>query len=231
MTRDLRSLGALAVLGDDLRRQIYAAVRREGRALTRDEVAAALGISRRLAAFHLDKLLEQGLLRAYYARPPGRSGPGAGRSAKYYQPSDLEIQVSIPERRYDLAGKVLLDALAGQAPDESGSEAARRVARERGLALGRSVRRERALSSRGAERGLDAALDVLARLGFEPVPGSPGEIVLGNCPFHELAEHARDLVCGMNREFIGGLVRGLEIDGVQVSLEPVPGFCCVRLRG
>src|SRR5512134_481393 len=105
-----RDATAVAALEDDLRRRMYLFVRGLRRPASREEVAHALGVSRKLAAFHLDKLVERGLLVATYARPPGRGGRGAGRSAKYYEPSDREFEISIPERNYDVIGTVLLRA-------------------------------------------------------------------------------------------------------------------------
>ncbi|MGH2674820.1 MAG: helix-turn-helix transcriptional regulator, partial [Actinomycetota bacterium] len=188
----------MAVLEDELRRRIYLLVRRAGRALSREEVAGEAGISRRLAAFHLDKLVERGLLRSHYARPPGRSGPGAGRSAKYYEPSDLEVDVSIPERRYDLAGHLLLRAIRSESPGEPAPAAALRVAREAGLEIGQQARQDRRLGRPGAERALATATAILEDHGFEPYRPGPDEVALRNCPFHSLAREAPELVCRMN---------------------------------
>jgi predicted ArsR family transcriptional regulator len=221
---------AVAVLEDELRRRIYLLVRRAGTALTREEVAAEAGISRRLAAFHLDKLVERGLLRSHYARPPGRSGPGAGRSAKYYEPSDLEVDVSIPERRYDLAGHLLLRAVRSESPGEPAPAAALRVAREAGLEIGQRVREERRLGRAGAERALSAVTGILEDHGFEPYRRRQGEIALRNCPFHSLAQEAPELVCRMNQAFNDGLLRGLGNQTVEALLECDPGNCCVTLR-
>ncbi|MDP8960713.1 MAG: helix-turn-helix domain-containing protein, partial [Actinomycetota bacterium] len=80
-------LGLLNVLGDHTRWHIYQQVRRAGRPLSRQEIAERVGVPPRLATFHLERLLEAGMLTAHYARPPGRSGPGAGRTAKYYAPT------------------------------------------------------------------------------------------------------------------------------------------------
>lgn len=220
----------VAVLEDELRRQIYLLVRRAGRPLTREEVAAEAGISRRLAAFHLDKLVERGLLRYHYARPPGRSGPGAGRTAKYYEPSDLEIDVSIPERRYDLVGRLLLRAIRTGSPGEPAPATAFRVAREAGLEIGRQVREDERLGRLGAERALSAAAGILEDHGFEPYRRGPHEVALRNCPFHSLAREAPELVCRMNQAFIDGLLRGLGNDTVEALLESEPGDCCVTLR-
>lgn len=189
-----------------------------------------VGISRRLAAFHLDKLLAKGLLKAHYARPPGRSGPGAGRSAKFYEPSDLEVGVSIPGRRYDLAGSLLARALKTQSPGEPPTRAACRVAREKGVEVGEHVRRENRLRPPGPERALSIAEKVLEDLGFEPYRDEPGVVALRNCPFHALAQEAPELVCEMNRSFIDGMLRGMGNENVQAVLACKPGDCCVSLR-
>jgi predicted ArsR family transcriptional regulator len=229
MDRVERDVGRLAVLGDELRRRMYLYVRSHPGPLSRDDVAKAVGVSRKLAAFHLDKLADQGLLTFRYQRPAGRSGPGAGRPAKVYEPSDLEVEVSIPARRYDLVGTMLVDAIETGSPGESLREHALEVAGQAGRRLGEEVRRSRRLRPPGPERALTVAEEVLAEHGFEPVRDG-GEIRLRNCPFRALASHAPDLVCGLNRAFIAGLVRGLGNETVDVALEGAPGRCCVVLR-
>lgn len=231
MEADLsKSIAPLAALEDELPRRIYLFIRRTRRPVSREEVATEVGISRRLAAFHLERLLEHGLLKATYARPPGRSGPGAGRSAKYYGPSDIQVEVSIPGRRYDLAGQLLLGALKGQKPGESPTKAARRAAREKGNELGREARRDRALRPPGPERTLRVASEVLGDLGFEPYEDEPGVLALKNCPFHTLAQDAPDLMCDMNQAFIDGFLRGLGNETVESVLACKAGDCCVTLR-
>src|SRR5262245_25059332 len=165
VARDAAAVGALE---DDLRRRMYLEIREQRRPLTREEVATAVGVSRKLAAFHLDKLVERGLLVATYARPPGRSGPGAGRSAKYYQPSNREFEVSIPERSYDLMASILAESIERQTPGEEARATAQRVARERGERLGRAERERRSLPPPGAERAMSVARDVLSDCGYEP---------------------------------------------------------------
>jgi predicted ArsR family transcriptional regulator len=137
LRRDADALGALE---DELRRNLYLFVRSQGRPVNRDEAAAAAGISRKLAAFHLDKLVDRGLLTTSFARPPGRGGRGAGRTAKYYEPSDITIDVTIPERRYDVLSSLLVRALRARSGDETGEDAARRVAEETGVEIGRAER-------------------------------------------------------------------------------------------
>jgi predicted ArsR family transcriptional regulator len=227
LRRDAEALGALE---DDLRRRLYVFVRSQGRPVNRDEVASAAGVSRKLAAFHLDKLVDRGLLTHSYARPPGRGGRGAGRSAKYYEPSDRQIDVTIPERRYDLMGSVLLRALRSRKENETGEDAARRVAGDEGLEIGRAERKRLGIPPPGPERAMAVATQILEETGFEPYRDDRGCVRLRSCPFHELAEQGRDLVCDMNERLVEGIVRGLGNETLGVVLDPVPGECCVRLE-
>lgn len=227
LRRDAEALGALE---DGLRRKLYVFVRAQGRPISRDEAATAVGISRKLAAFHLDKLVDRGLLTHSYARPPGRGGRGAGRSAKYYEPSDRQIDVTIPERRYDLLGSVFLRALRSQRQGEVGEDAARRAARETGLEIGRAERKRLGIPSPGPERAMAVTTQILEETGYEPYRDDRGCVRLRSCPFHELANQERELVCHMNERLIEGIVRGLGNETLDVVLQPVPGECCVRLE-
>jgi predicted ArsR family transcriptional regulator len=224
-----KGAGAIAALEDDLRRRMYVFIRGQGRPVSRDEASEEVGISRKLAAFHLDKLVERGLLTAHYARLPGRGGRGAGRSSKLYEPSGLEIDVSIPERRYDIVGEIMVAALLEDSK-EPPRETARRIACDKGHAIGEEVKAELRLRPPGSERALAVAEEILARYGYEPYRVGDDTISLRNCPFHNLSQRAPELVCGMNREFIDGFLRGLGNDSVEAALVPTPGECCVKLR-
>ena len=220
-------VAAVALLGDPVRARLYRLVRRSPRPVTRDEAAEQAGISRKLAAFHLDKLVDGGLLRAGYAAPPGRPRR-RGRSPKVYEPTEVEVQVTIPERRYDMLGGILIEAAAreGRPPLQAVLDAARATGRE----LGEQVRRERRLGRLSPERALAAAADALDALGFEPRAAGDGRVTLANCLFRALAERRPELVCGINHALIEGLVEGLGGRGVSAALAPTPGACCVELR-
>lgn len=214
----------VAVLANRLRRELYVYVRARQRPVSRDEAAEQAGISPRLAAFHLDRLVRARLLQASYARKPGRSGPGAGRSSKFYQPSDLEIDLSIPERRYDLLAQVLVAALDEQpAPPR---EAATRVAYETGQLLGKQASKH----PDPRDRALDTASEVLACYGFEPYSDGTGTLAMANCPFHALARRSPELVCHINHGLISGILDGLGAHAAHAVREPTPGRCCVRLH-
>ena len=198
--------------------------------MTRDVAAEAAGISRSLAAFHLDKLVDRGLLKFEYARPEGRSGPGAGRPSKVYEPSDVEVEVSIPERHYDVIGKLLVDSILAEPGQKARVGAAAKVAAGEGLRIGEQIRAENRIRPPGTERALATAADILRDRGYEPYPTEDGSLRLRSCPYHVVARHAPELVCGMNRAFIEGIIRGIGNQSLEVALEPTPGQCCVVLR-
>ena len=227
--RDAR-VAEIAALDQPVRSDVYEFLVRRDDWVTRDEAADAVGVPRAVVAFHLDKLVEAGLLEVRFERPPGRTGPGAGRPAKKYRRAEREVAVSLPDRRYDLAGELLADAVAESATSGRPVEAALHdVARETGRRMGDGIRAE-AGGSRSAAATRRAAISALERLGY--VPRAQGrEVVLGNCPFHALAERHRGLVCGMNLDLLSGLAEGLGAEErLRPRLEPEDGFCCVRLK-
>ncbi|MGZ4649472.1 MAG: helix-turn-helix transcriptional regulator [Kineosporiaceae bacterium] len=219
---------AVAALADGGRRELYAFARRQDRPITRDEAAAHLGISRKLAAFHLDKLVAAGLLVTQPGLPPGRGR--IGRPPKTYRPSDAEIEVSVPARRYDLAAQILLDAvITADATGSRAVDAALRSARRYGRGLGEAARSRVRGGPIGPERTLSLVERVAGETGFEPVRPQPRLLRLRNCPFSRLAESSRELVCGMNLELLRGVVDGIG-GSVAVELAPEAGACCVQLR-
>lgn len=226
--KDLNAkIGQLTLLKDRLRRSMYLFARRNPTGVTREEVARELGVSRRLAAFHLDKLADEGLVEFHYARPPGRSGPGAGRPAKVYRPIDPEIEVSLPERRYDLMGALLTDSIAGGTAQQT--DEAKSVAYRKGFELGQDVKKQQRLRPPGAERAISIATKLLGEYGFEPREND-GELSLMNCPFYALSQRSPELVCALNHSFLEGIVRGLGNQTLDVALMPAKGQCCVRIR-
>lgn len=220
-----RAADALGSLVDPVRREMYRFVRTGGRPVSRDEVAQATGTSRKLAAFHLDKLVERGLLRATFGRSEHRTG---GRPPKLYELSGVEVELSLPGRRYDLLGEILVAAVEVGGPEVI--EATLSVARERGRQLGAEIKARTRLRPPGPERALAIARAALGEQGFEPVACRPGEVALANCPFRAVADTAPQVVCRLNQGFIEGLFQGLEARKVNVELDPGAGGCCVVLR-
>ncbi|MCX4703944.1 helix-turn-helix domain-containing protein [Streptomyces sp. NBC_01352] len=209
-------LSAIAALDEPTRRRLYDHVVRQSGPVGRDEAAAALGLARQTAAFHLDRLADESLLDVVYERRSGRTGPGAGRPAKLYRRSAKQIAVSLPDRRYELAGRLLAQAVEESgATGEPVTEVLHRKAEELGTHLG----------------GQNSArlVDLLERYGFEP-RHEEGTVVLANCPFHALAREHTQTVCGMNLHLLRGVLHGLGESGYTACLAPSPGRCCVRLE-
>ena len=221
-------LESLAALDDPVRRKLYLHVIGAGRDVGRDEASRATRVSRALAAFHLDKLVEAGLLEATFRRLSGREGPGAGRPAKLYRRSSAQFDVTLPQRRYEVASHVLMQALAGSEP-ESTLEALRVAAREWGRRL---AKESRTSSGRGGAGALRRAAQALKSFGFEPrrTSGRDAEVTLGNCPFDSLRSDSGGLVCTMNLALIEGLLEGLGLEEVEARLCPRAEMCCVALR-
>jgi predicted ArsR family transcriptional regulator len=220
-------VAAIAALDDDVRRALYEHVRAAGAPVTREEAATSVGISRKLAAFHLDKLVDLGVLRSGFGPATDRR---VGRAPRRYEPAEDDIAVRVPERRPELLASILVEAVSTERDDERAEQAVLRVALERGTALGAAERARLRGGRVGAERALATSAELLARHGFEPFR-EEGSVRLRSCPFHPMAGMAPELVCGLNRAYLAGMVEGLgATDRVTAELAPRAGECCVELR-
>jgi predicted ArsR family transcriptional regulator len=227
------SVEAIGVLHEPVRRAVYEYTVGRGEPVGRNDVAEALGIGRTLAAFHLDRLAEAGLLEVSYARRSGRTGPGAGRPAKLYRRSTADHEVTLPPRRYQAAAELLADAVERAGADDLLFAAARRRGRSIGSASAGSVSAGSASAgsaSAGSAAGAAELIDVLTEQGYEPERRGDS-IVLRNCPFHALARDFPPLVCGMNLALLEGLVEGLAERRDRAPdtprLAPAGEGCCV----
>jgi predicted ArsR family transcriptional regulator len=198
----------VATLTDASRRALYDYVRRQDHPVHREEAAEATAMSRGLAAFHLDKLVQAGLLTARYQAPPDQPR-GRGRAPKVYEAAGDDLSVTVPARRYELIADILAEAASERTEPAD-------VARRRGRQLGEAHRRA-------------GVTQVLGEVGFEPRDHGDA-VVLRNCPFHALAGRYTSLVCGLNLAFVTGILEGLGDRGTEAALVPRPGSCCVELR-
>lgn len=211
------SLGkALSALGDPSRRAVFEYVLRAGSPTSRDSVAEALGMVRSTAAFHLDRLAAEDLLEVSFRRLTGRTGPGSGRPHKLYSPAVPEVALSLPPRRYDLAGELL--AAGVDASIESGdpvAESLRAVATRAGKEIGQ------------AAGSLETALE---QFGYKPAREEDDSIVLLNCPFHRLSRAHTTTICGLNLDLLGAVAESANPGCFRAVLEPHAERCCVRLQ-
>ncbi|MGH3570602.1 MAG: helix-turn-helix transcriptional regulator [Pseudonocardiaceae bacterium] len=218
----------IAALHHPMRAKLYGFIRRERRPVTREHAAAAIGISSKLAAFHLGQLVDVGLLHANDLITPGRRSPG--RAPKAYTLAPGEWQISLPERRYALLAEILICAVLTSQPSEPARQAAMRAATETGRQLGEHARAERRLGRLGPERALTAAAEVLEDYGYEP-DRATGCIVLRNCPFAQFATSVPELVCTLNQHLIAGLLTGLgAAQRLHAALIPTSLGCCIQVH-
>jgi predicted ArsR family transcriptional regulator len=213
-SRDLgQVVQLLCTLDDGVRRACYQRVRHATGPITRADVAASVGITTRLAAFHLDKLVDVGLLEADYLRTSGR-GRGGGRPAKRYRPSEVTLDVTIPPRRYDVIGIVLAEAACGADRAEVGERVGREIGRSR---------------PHGTAR--DRIIGGLTTLGFEPNDSIDATIVQRNCPFAAVQRVAPQLVCDVNYSVVRGLLDSVgAASSHRAELAPSAGRCCVLIH-
>lgn len=212
------AVGAVGALDEPNRRRLYDYVAGAREPVGRDEAAQAVGIARVTAAFHLDRMVEAGLLDVSHRRLTGRSGPGAGRPAKLYRRAEGDVEVSLPPRHYDLAGELLAGAVEeAESSDITAREALARRARDVGSVLA------------GQPTAAQDPVRLLIELGFEPYEDD-GSIRLANCPFHRLARSHTELVCGMNLHLITGILDAVPAAAYTAELDPAEDRCCVALR-
>jgi predicted ArsR family transcriptional regulator len=199
---DEGDVAAVAALADPTRRKVYDAVAGNAHAVGRDDIAREVRIGRTLAAFHLDKLAECGLLEYHFQR-----GPAGGRPAKLYRRSGAEKSVTVPPRSYVDAAELLAEAV-----EKAGADLVlHQVAEQHG---------------RRAKPGEMWA--ALRERGYEPCEVD-GVVKLRNCPFHVLAQEFPPLVCGMNLALLTGLAKAGRWKA-EPKMRPEQGYCCVVLE-
>jgi predicted ArsR family transcriptional regulator len=216
----------VSALADPIRRALYHFVAHQPGAVSRDQAAAGLEIPRHTAKFHLDKLVEEGLLVPEFKRLSGRTGPGAGRPAKLYRRVRKEVNVTLPRRRYDLAGHVLADTLERV---QAGVPLNRAIDKAADNAANIVVESWPPTGSSDEER----MTGLLARLGYEPRPeggANEGGIRLSNCPFQQLSDDHTGVICPINRQFIEAVGRRLDCTDVHPTSVDRGTGCCVALR-
>jgi predicted ArsR family transcriptional regulator len=224
LPRDAAGIGALA---DPLRRQLYQYVCSQPAPVSRDQAADALGIARHQAKFHLDRLETEGMLETAFARLTGRSGPGAGRTSKLYRRARRDIAVSLPHREYELAGRLMAEAIAGsEATGVSAAEVLHKLAHDYGRTIGDAAVTDGPRTPHDAESALELTAAVLAQHGYQP-RRVDDEVQLANCPFHALAQQQTELACGMIHALVCGVAEALTPHSPRARLEPHAERCCV----
>jgi predicted ArsR family transcriptional regulator len=219
-------VSGVSALAEPARRALYLYVVAQSEPVSRDQAAAGVHLPRHTAKFHLDKLVEEGLLDTEFRRLSGRRGPGAGRPTKLYRRSARQVTVTLPERHYDLAAQILASGVTDAARDGAPVvDAVQRAAAQAGHRLGAA---ERSRDDNVGPSRLDAVTAALTAHGYEPRIHDD-LVLLANCPFHALAREHTALVCGMNLHLITAMLDELGYFDLQARLDPGPERCCVTL--
>jgi predicted ArsR family transcriptional regulator len=222
------AVNGVSALAEPARRRLYRYAAGHPEPVSREQAAQACRVPLHSAKFHLDRLVDEGLLEVEYRRLSGRTGPGAGRPAKLYRRSGVELEVSVPDRRYRLVGDLLAQACDAAA---AGARPLREALADAASSYGRQAARDATgpAGPTGRDGSLQRAASELARHGYEPRVAERA-VCLVNCPFDDLARKHTDLVCGMNLALVGGVLDGLGADDLEAVLEPDPALCCVKAR-
>jgi predicted ArsR family transcriptional regulator len=216
-----------AALAEPVRRRLFLFVASFADSVDREQAAKGIGVTQSVAAFHLDKLADAGILAVEYRRPPGRTGPGAGRPAKRYRAIQSEHSFSVPERHYEVAAAILARAMAN-ADTESPSiaDSLRTAARSFGRTIGAG---SESLGENPPGGNLKRVANVLAPYGYEPRI-SEGQLVLANCPFRALAQEYREIICPMNLRLLKGVLKGAAAKDLAARPDRSLGSCCVTIE-
>ena len=182
---------------------------------------------RSVAAFHLDKLAEAGLVEVTFQRTSGRTGPGAGRPAKLYRRGPGGVGVGA-DRRYDLAGAAVGDGhrRRGAHRRTDRRECLSASARTAGRAIGEDATAASGPVATSDERRL-AVLDLLRLHGYEAHARRGRRDRVGQLPFHRLAESTAPRVRHEPLPRRTARRRGPRDARRPPSREP--GYCCVRI--
>jgi predicted ArsR family transcriptional regulator len=186
-------------LADDTRYRLYRYLRLSGRPVPVRELATRLSLHPNTLRPHLRRLEEAGLVAS-----ETRKGASVGRPQTLYVAIDVEPREGRDHR-------LLADILAGLLTTKVQRARAEELARDWGAYLvGKSAPKPGA--RRHAGPNLAVLQEALSEAGFTPRfrRRSPTrvEISLRDCPFRDLLDEHRDLVCAVHRGLLEGIVAG-----------------------
>jgi predicted ArsR family transcriptional regulator len=201
-------MNVLDVIGDPELRETLLAVRGRPRAASISEVAEITGVHRNVARRRLERLVAANLLTASFERPPGRTGPGAGRPAKVYSPTPDITAVEFPMRRLPELVGLLVDAVPRKRLADVGARFGTSLAASAGVE-----------PVADAGDGLERLCAAIGQLGFQArlasLEDGRAEIMTPTCPLRPLVV-ANPVVAELDRGLWRGLVASA-VEGVEVE--------------
>jgi len=210
------------------RRQVLDVIHRAAGPASVGEVANRLGVHPNTARFHLEALVSAGVLERTSDHPTGPGRPPVG-----YQPRPGLARGAV--RHYRTLAEILLSHLS--ATNNDPAAAATAAGRVWGAHL---VARPPPFRTVDRAQAVDHLVAMLDDLDFAPEPatgdnrgdgGPPDRIKLRHCPFLELAEQYRDVVCPLHLGLMQGALAELDAPITVSSLQPFakPSACLAHL--
>ena len=208
--------------GGARRHQILEAIYRSPAPLGASEIAGQVGIHPNTARFHLGALMAEGVIERMVEEP---CGPGRPRAVYRARPG----MARGGERRYQVLAEILLGCFTGAASGHAAADA--------GYAWGEHViGRAAPFQQVSQAEAVSRVLVLLDELAFAPETLATGDdlparVRLRHCPFLELAEHHRDIICPLHLGLIQGAFAGLASPVTATELIPFaePDACVVHL--
>ena len=207
-------------LADDTRFRLYRYLGLSGRPVSVRELATRLSLHPNTLRPHLRRLEEAGLVR----REP-RKGASVGR------PQAMYVAVERVARE-DRDFRLLAEILAGLATGARARARAIDLAREWGQYL--AIRGgPKPGTSTAARHTLAVLQEAMASAGFEPRFRRTGrnavEVTLRDCPFRELLDDHRELVCSVHRGLVEGMLSALKPPLTLAEFSPMAERSTCRL--
>lgn len=201
------------------RRDILRVVRTANAPMSIVAIAEVLQVHPNTVRFHLDTLVSTGRVEQV---APDRKGPG--RPALMFRAA-RQMDRGGP-RQYRVLAEILATDLAA-APDSP----ARALAA--GRAWGRQLEQPPRTTTRtaGKEESIELLIDLLDDLGFAPERRGKGQVGLRHCPFLELAETRKAVICSIHHGLMQGALETWQapvtVDRLDAFVEP--DLCLARL--
>jgi predicted ArsR family transcriptional regulator len=188
------------------------------------EVAERIGLHPNTARFHLEALVEAGLAvrEAEDRETPGR--PRIGYRATSDGPAG--------RRHYRLLAEMLASVITGTMPDPGA------VAEQAGHAWGTYLTEQPPPYQRPTSAQAVAKLTAtMEDLGFAPQAeagpdGGTYQLRLRQCPFREVAQQHREVICGLHLGLMRGALELMRAPVTAEGLDPFvePTLCVARLK-
>jgi predicted ArsR family transcriptional regulator len=201
------------VLADDTRYRLYRHLGLSGRPVSVRELSARLSLHPNTLRAHLRRLEEVGLV----SHEVRRGSSSVGRPQTLYS-------VAVGERSDHRDYRLLAEILSGVTGGKRARARAEVLAAEWGRYLvGRGEPRPGTSPVGG--RNLAVLQEAMATAGFDPrfrrEPGGDVQISMRGCPFRDLLEQHRELVCSVHRGLLEGMLGALSPPHKMAEFAPL----------